>query len=204
MQTKLEIWREKARLVATTAVVTSAVWIIAGALWLRPQVTGLPDRVATHVQAAPELSGDGSAQMLIPVQGVMASQLVDTFTQNRDDGMRRHDAIDILAPVGTPVLAAMAGRVERLFLSNDGGNTIYIRSPDGLTMTYYAHLSSYALNLAEGQTVQAGQVIGAVGSTGNADPAAPHLHFAVFRTTPPAPWHQGEPVNPYPLLHRVS
>lgn len=202
MRETFDNWREKARLIATTVAITSVAWVIAGALWLRPQVPAVPrPAVATMQPASPNSTPQ---TMLIPVQGVAASALTDTFTQSRANGARQHDAIDILAPVGTPVLAAMPGRVEKLFLSKDGGNTIYVRSADGMTMTYYAHLSAYAPDLAEGQQVRAGQVIGAVGSTGNADPAAPHLHFAVFRTTPQTPWHQGEAINPYPLLHRVS
>lgn len=202
MQGQFDSFRQKVRLVATTAAITSVAWIVAGALWLRPTAPGVPQHVALQVQSPPQLTGDGAGVMLIPVQGVAANALVDTYTQSREGGLRQHDAIDILAPLGTPVIAAMAGRVDKLFGSTEGGNTIYIRSPDGMTMTYYAHLSAYAPGLAEGQPVRAGQVIGAVGATGNADPAAPHLHFAVLRTTPETPWHQGQPVNPYPLLHK--
>ncbi|MCW1403100.1 M23 family metallopeptidase [Novosphingobium sp. MW5] len=139
----------------------------------------------------------------IPVQGVQARQMSDTFTQSRDGGARRHDAIDIIAPSGTPVLAAADGEVERLFLSRAGGNTIYVRSPDRRVIYYYAHLESYAPGLAEKQRVRAGQVIGAVGVSGNADPAVPHLHFAIMVTTPEAKWwNAAMAVNPYPLLTR--
>ena len=132
---------------------------------------------------------------------VRAGQLADTFAQAREGGLRVHDAIDIPAPIGTPVLAAAPGRVEKLFASKAGGNTIYQRSPDGGTIYYYAHLDAYAPGLAEGQTVRAGQGIATVGSTGNADPLAPHLHFAVLRTRAGAKWHQAAtPLNPYPLL----
>lgn len=141
--------------------------------------------------------------LVIPVEGVQPRQLVDTFTQARAGGLRRHDAIDIMAPIGTPVLAAVAGRVEKLFLSRDGGNTIYLRSPDKRVIYYYAHLDSYAPNLTEGQGVSAGQMIGTVGVSGNANPAGPHLHFAMLVTTPEARWwDRTMPVNPYPLLAR--
>ncbi|WP_310530864.1 M23 family metallopeptidase [Novosphingobium sp.] len=141
--------------------------------------------------------------LVIPVEGVAPRQLVDTFTQARAGGMRRHDAIDIMAPTGTPVRAASAGRLEKLFLSRDGGNTIYLRSPDRRVIYYYAHLDQYAPDLVEGQPVSAGQVIGTVGFSGNANPAGPHLHFAMLVTRPEARWHeQAMPVNPYPLLTR--
>lgn len=141
--------------------------------------------------------------LVIPVEGVQPRQLIDTFTQARADGMRRHDAIDIMAPTGTPVRAAAAGIAEKLYLSRDGGNTIYVRSPDRRVIYYYAHLDSYAPGLADGQSVSAGQVIGSVGFSGNADPAGPHLHFAMLVTTPQARWwDRAMPVNPYPLLTR--
>ncbi|MGH6788036.1 MAG: M23 family metallopeptidase [Novosphingobium sp.] len=142
-------------------------------------------------------------RLLIPVAGVRADQLVDTFTQARAGGKRVHDAIDIMAPLGTPVLAAAGGRVEKLFISKDGGKTIYVRSPDRRTIHYYAHLDAYAAGLAEGQPVSAGQRIGSVGFSGNANPAAPHLHFAVMATAPDAPWYaKAVALNPYPLLRR--
>jgi murein DD-endopeptidase MepM/ murein hydrolase activator NlpD len=132
---------------------------------------------------------------------VKAKDLVDTFTQARAGGARVHDAIDIMAPEGTPVLAATPGTVEKLFFSDGGGgNTIYIRSDDGRWIYYYAHLSSYAPGLAEGQRVKRGQVIGRVGHTGNASASGPHLHFAINRMEPGQKWYQGEPINPYPLL----
>jgi murein DD-endopeptidase MepM/ murein hydrolase activator NlpD len=106
-----------------------------------------------------------------------------------------------MAPEGTPVLAATPGTVEKLFFSDGGGgNTIYIRSDDGRWIYYYAHLSSYAPGLAEGQRVKRGQVIGRVGHTGNASASGPHLHFAINRMEPGQKWYQGEPINPYPLL----
>jgi len=142
----------------------------------------------------------GPAGLAIPVAGVKPGQLLDTFTQSRAGG-RAHDAIDIMAAEGTPVIAAAPGRVEKLFFSNGGGgNTIYIRSDDGRWSYYYAHLQAYAPGLREGQHVRQGQVIGRVGHTGNASPEGPHLHFAIHRMEPGERWWQGDTVNPYPLL----
>lgn len=140
--------------------------------------------------------------LLIPVEGVPPTALTDTFTQARAGGARPHDAIDIMAARGRAVLAAADGRIEKLFTSADGGLTIYQRSRDGRHIYYYAHLDGYARGLAEGQSVRRGQKIATVGSTGNADPAAPHLHFAVNEITPGEPWYRGRAINPYPLLAR--
>lgn len=141
------------------------------------------------------------ADLIIPVAGVRAEDLVDTFTQARANGGRQHDAIDILAPRGSLVIAAASGTVEKLFLSKDGGNTVYIRSPDRSRLYYYAHLDDYAPGLTEGTRISQGALIGTVGSTGNADPAAPHLHFAIWSTTPERKWWEETlALNPYPLL----
>ena len=141
----------------------------------------------------------GSADLLIPVQGVTGEQLQDTFSDARSQG-RRHDAIDILAPAGTPVLAVADGSVEKLFDSERGGLTVYQFEPSGRYAYYYAHLQRYADGLAEKQPIRRGQVIGYVGSTGNADPGAPHLHFEIHRLGPEKQWWKGESLNPYPLL----
>ncbi len=140
--------------------------------------------------------------LAIPVPGVRLDQIVDSFDDPRGGGTRRHGALDIPAPAGTPVTAAAAGMVEKLFHSEAGGNTIYIRSPDTQWIHYYAHLDSYAPHLAEGAEVRRGETIGTVGSSGNADPAAPHLHFEVKRMAPGEAWHQGSAVDPLPLLAR--
>lgn len=133
--------------------------------------------------------------------GIKRKDLVDTFSQARAGGARVHDAIDIMAPIGKPVVAAAPGRVEKIFFSQGGGgNTVYVRSDDGKWSYYYAHLSAYAPGLHEGQRVLRGAPVGFVGSTGNANPAGPHLHFAINRMSPGEKWWQGSPVNPYPLL----
>ncbi|HAF40733.1 MAG TPA: peptidase M23 [Sphingobium sp.] len=138
--------------------------------------------------------------LLIPVEGVPPSALADTFTQARAGGARPHDAIDIMAARGRAVLAVADGRVEKIFWSDQGGRTLYQRSGDGRRLYYYAHLDRYAPGLREGQAVRRGQSIATVGSTGNADPGAPHLHFAVHAVRPGEPWYGGRPINPYPLL----
>lgn len=142
----------------------------------------------------------GPAGLAIPVAGVKQSALADTFTQARSGG-RVHDAIDIMAPSGTPVVAAAPGTVEKLYFSKGGGGiTAYVRSPDQAWTYYYAHLQDYAPGLHEGQVVKQGDPIGRVGFTGNANPAGPHLHFAINHMAAGEKWYNGNPVNPYPLL----
>jgi murein DD-endopeptidase MepM/ murein hydrolase activator NlpD len=151
-----------------------------------------PVVIAQQVRIAP--SG-----LAIPVVGIQADQLTDTFDAARGAG-RRHDAIDIMAAEGTPVIAVADGNIEKLFNSVRGGLTIYERSPDRKWVYYYAHLSAYAPGLAEGQQVKRGQVIGRVGHTGDASPAGPHLHFAINSMAPGERWWNGTAINPYPLL----
>jgi peptidoglycan LD-endopeptidase LytH len=155
-----------------------------------PSVAGSPTRVPT-----PNITG-----LIVPVSGVAPSQLSDTFGDARGSE-RAHEALDIMAPAGTPVLAVADGSVEKLFDSKQGGLTIYQFEPSGRYAYYYAHLQAYAPGLAEKKTLRKGEVIGYVGSTGNANPAAPHLHFAIFVLGPERQWWKGTPINPYPLLH---
>ena len=164
----------------------------------RPGATGatarstLPAQTATSRIAGTET---GLGPLVVPVIGVHPADLSDTFTQSRESGARRHDAIDIPAPRGTQIVAAAPGRIEKLFTSEPGGMTIYVRSPDGKWVYYYAHLDAYRPGLAEGEQLSTGDWIGNVGSTGNADPAAPHLHFAINRMQPGDSWYQGVPVK---------
>ena len=192
-----------------TAILISALWIFTYNIALAPG--GEPISPAGNTVtvdppgAAPVEIAEGlvvgPAGLAIPVAGVNAGDLIDTYTQARAGGARRHDAIDIMAPAGTPVVAAAPGTVDKLFFSQGGGGvTAYIRSDDKRWSYYYAHLQRYAPGLREGERVERGQVIGYVGSTGNANPAGPHLHFAINRMTPDDDWHSGEPINPYPLL----
>lgn len=141
----------------------------------------------------------GPSGLIVPVSGVAAGALVDTYTDARSEG-RSHDAIDIMAPAGTPVLAAADGHVEKLFTSDRGGLTIYQFEPGGRYAYYYAHLQSYAPGLREKQAIRQGEVIGYVGSTGNASADAPHLHFAIFVLGPEKQWWKGTAINPYPVL----
>lgn len=194
-------------------VVGYVVWVLA------LNLPGSHDRGSAPRAAAAPTAGDGrqpspaagaprprgpmgvQGPLVIPVAGVRADQLSDTFDDARGEG-RVHDAIDIMAPRATPVIAAAAGTVEKLFDSRLGGLTIYVRRTGGQWIDYYAHLDSYAPGLAEGNRVAQGQVIGAVGSTGDASPEAPHLHYAINAMAPGEGWWQGEAVNPYPLLMR--
>ena len=138
--------------------------------------------------------------LLIPVRGVRPSELQDTFDDRRGDGSRAHEALDIMAPRGTPVLAATDGRIEKLFESVAGGHTIYQFDDSATHAYYYAHLDRYAPGLAEGQEVERGELIGYVGSTGNASEDAPHLHFAIFELGPEKHWWEGTAIDPLPLL----
>lgn len=136
--------------------------------------------------------------MIIPVSGVPPSAMRDMFNEVR--GNRRHEAIDILAPRGTPVVAADDGVVKKLFTSVPGGLTVYEFDPDQRYCYYYAHLDGYAAGLHEGQVLHRGEVLGYVGTTGNAPKDTPHLHFALIRLDPDKRWWTGTYVNPYPLL----
>ncbi|MCA0904428.1 M23 family metallopeptidase [Qipengyuania aquimaris] len=211
--------------IVVTATITSIVWIVAGGTLIenatsesqrkntRPaEVAPSPEATPTGDETAEEVAGldtamptspaqNASNRLLIPVKNIRASDLTDTFSDSRGEGVRLHEAIDIMAPVGTSVVAAAPGTVEKLFRSDAGGNTIYVRSNDGETIHYYAHLDEYAEGLKEGQRVRRGQRLGTVGSSGNASEEAPHLHFAVLQTTADAEWWEpANAVNPYPLL----
>jgi len=138
--------------------------------------------------------------LIVPVQGADASKIIDSFEQSRGGG--RHEASDIMAPRGTLVLAAADGTVAKLFNSRRGGITIYQFDPTRTWCYYYAHLDHYAAGLVEGAPLRQGQTIGYVGSTGDASPTAPHLHFAIFKLGPEKHWWKGTAVNPYPFLTR--
>jgi peptidoglycan LD-endopeptidase LytH len=141
----------------------------------------------------------GAMRMMIPVSGVGPHQLRDTFSDARSEG-RTHNAIDIMAGRGTPVLAAADGVIRKFFYSARGGNTIYQLNQEGNMVFYYAHLESYASGLFEGKQVKRGEVIAYVGDTGNAGAGNYHLHFAVWTITDAKRFFHGETINPYPLL----
>jgi len=186
-----------------------------------PSPSPTASRVVEEISGGPSLTGDGAVQvaealdtnpvekpaegqtrgLMVPVLNVRPSDLSDTFTDSRGSGEQLHEAIDIMAPEGTSVVAAAPGKIEKLFVSNAGGNTIFIRSADGETIHYYANLGEYAEGLVEGQRIRRGQRLGTVGSSGNASLEAPHLHFAIMRTTQDAAWWEpANALNPYPLL----
>lgn len=135
----------------------------------------------------------------MPVQGVPRGALRDTFDDRRA-AVRKHEAIDIVAPHGTPVVAVENGRIAKLFTSVAGGLTVYVFDESEMFSYYYAHLQRYAPGLREGQTVRRGELIGYVGSTGNASDDAPHLHFAIFHLNSERQWWKGDPINPFPVL----
>ena len=139
------------------------------------------------------------ARLLVPVQGIKQASLSDTFDQPRGS-QRHHEALDIMAPKGTPVLAVADGKVVKLFQSKPGGTTLYQFDPTGRYAYYYAHLERYADGVKEGMDLKRGDVLGYVGVTGNSDPNAPHLHFSVVELTPEKQWWKGTPLNPYPMM----
>lgn len=161
---------------------------------IRPSLDELPS-VPTDSGINPE----AGQKLLVPVEGIAASALTDTFDQARGSE-RKHEALDIMAPKGTRVLAATEGKVAKLFESKQGGLTVYQFDPAEKYAYYYAHLDRYAEGLKEGDVLKPGDLVGYVGVTGNSDPNGPHLHFAVFELTAEKQWWKGTPVNPYPLL----
>jgi len=154
---------------------------------------------ATPVLPNPE--GTGANNLIIPVAGVGPDQLRDTFSESRTEG-RVHDAIDIPAPLGTPVLAAADGKIVKLFQSERGGTTIYQLSTDNKFVYYYAHLDRYAEGLTEGHFAKQGDTIAYVGDSGNAGAGNYHLHFSIALISDPKHYWQGMNINPYPLLKR--
>ncbi len=159
----------------------------------------VPEGTTTVTDA--DLNYIAARNLLIPVSGVPASRLRDTFTQARSEG-RQHDAIDIMAPEGTPVLATTDGLLLKLFQSDRGGVTLYELDPSGRYVYYYAHLMRYADGITEGKQLRRGDVIAYVGDTGNAGAGNFHLHFAIAKLTSPRKWSGGDPINPYPFLVR--
>lgn len=137
-------------------------------------------------------------RLLIPVEGIRATSLRDNFNDGRPG--HKHEALDIMAPRGTPVLATDTGRVAKLFLSKPGGLTVYQFDESQTYCYYYAHLDHYAPGLKEGALLHKGEVLGYVGSTGDASPDAPHLHFTIFKLGPEKHWWQGTPIDPFEYL----
>ncbi|MEO8196993.1 MAG: M23 family metallopeptidase [Thermoanaerobaculia bacterium] len=164
-----------------------------------------PAVVAEGLRAADreQLEASPPTALLMPVEGVEPAQLRDNFNETRG-GSRSHEAIDILAPRNTPVLAVADGTVAKLWQSVPGGITIYQFDSSGQYCYYYAHLERYARGIANGDRLRRGQVIGFVGTSGNAPRDTPHLHFAIYRLGAERRWWEGEPLNPFPLLRNAA
>jgi len=137
-------------------------------------------------------------RLRIPIEGIARAALQPSFAQLR--GTRQHEAIDILAPRGTAVRAVEDGTVAKLFVSDRGGITVYQYDPSGRYCYYYAHLDRYADGLKEGLRLREGDIVGYVGTTGNAPPETPHLHFAIFRLQESGRWWEGIAIDPYEVL----
>lgn len=176
-------------------------WRVGAALAVACTAATSAPVLPTPTPAAPSgAAGDGPPALSMPVPGVAVQSLQDTYADQRGGGARVHEALDIMAPRGTPVLAVDDGTIAKLFLSQPGGITVYQFDPSRRFAYYYAHLDGYAPGLAEGQSVQRGQLLGYVGATGNARPDAPHLHFGLFRLDAAQRWWTGVPMNPLPYL----
>jgi peptidoglycan LD-endopeptidase LytH len=176
---------------SNVALATAAVLVLigAGSLAWAPHQAGPVERPAVMAQRP----------LWVPVVGVGVNKLKDSFGAPRSGG-RKHKGIDIFAPQGTVVRAAAAGTIIGLHLAGKGGIAIYQRDESGKYLFYYAHLNGYAPDLKRGMKVSQGQLIGYVGSTGNAEKAPPHLHFQIQHIEPGKPWWRGEAINPYPAL----
>jgi murein DD-endopeptidase MepM/ murein hydrolase activator NlpD len=198
---------QRLALILALLMIAGVIAFLTAMIWLAPAPSGGRDGTAPSPAELEAALGAARADAIVspaglalPVAGIRPEQLSDTFTQARAGG-RVHDAIDIMAPRGTPVIAAAEGTVEKLYFSHGGGGiTVYVRSPDRAWIYYYAHLDGYAPGLAEGQQIRRGDPVGFVGSTGDASPEAPHLHFAIMHMSPADRWWQGTAINPYPLL----
>lgn len=167
-----------------------------------PEIPGSPSPPSpTPTPSLPPIGFVGTLKLIVPVAGVRPDQLRDTFSDSRSEG-RLHDAIDIPAPAGTPVLAVADGQIVKLFQSERGGSTIYQASADKKLIYYYAHLQGYADGLVEGKYVRQGEIIGYVGDTGNAGPENYHLHFSIAVVADPKRYWEGVNINPYPLLQK--
>jgi uncharacterized membrane protein len=144
-----------------------------------------------------------TAEIAMPLAGIDPAKLHDSFNDLRGGGVRRHEALDIMAPRRTPIVSAASGKVLKLFTSKAGGLMVYAADSAERFILMYAHLDAYAEGLKGDQPLQRGQLIGYVGSTGNAAPNAPHLHFALARTDNVVDWWKGTPVDPLPILQRA-
>lgn len=193
--------------IATLVLLCSTLGVVSCATWIDKREAPVSGERAAEPAAPPSppkaraaVPDDALAarRLLIPVKGLKREDLRDNFDEKR--GLRRHHALDIMAKRGTPVVAVDDGRVVRVRRHLLGGLTVYQYDPDEKYAYYYAHLDRYAKGLAEGQLLRRGELIGYVGSTGNAPASAPHLHFAITEMDQQKRWFRGTPVNPYPYL----
>jgi peptidoglycan LD-endopeptidase LytH len=159
----------------------------------------VPSAVTLPLIAADPLAELRSRHLELPIRGAIRGELRDSFDETRG-ATHSHEAIDIMAPRATPVLAVEDGTIARLFESKAGGTTVYQFDPSIRYVYYYAHLERYAEGIRQGQRVQRGQVLGYVGTSGNAPKDTPHLHFAIFRLTDKKQWWDGSPIDPYTVL----
>jgi murein DD-endopeptidase MepM/ murein hydrolase activator NlpD len=168
--------------------------------WREPQATATSGEVP-HARdehgAADPIADLRSRQLRLPIENADVEAMAGGFAETRDAGGRAHEAVDILAPRNTPIHAVEGGTIAKLFTSKAGGTTIYQFDRTGRFCFYYAHLERYADGLAEGQPISRGQVIGYVGTSGNAPPTTPHLHFAIFELNADRHWWEGTPLDPY-------
>jgi murein DD-endopeptidase MepM/ murein hydrolase activator NlpD len=153
---------------------------------------GQPKIAAASVAAPGVLS---ATELRLPIDGISIESFKGGFSERR--GTRPHEAVDIIAPRGTAIHAVQDGTIAKLFFSKTGGTTIYQFDPNGRLCYYYAHLERYADGLHDGQHVSQGEVVGYVGTSGNAPPDTPHLHFAIFELNADRKWWQGRPLDPY-------
>jgi peptidoglycan LD-endopeptidase LytH len=172
-----------------------ALWLLGACAsgGIRP-VTGIPDTDLAYLR---------ERQLMVPVQGIEPDKVPDTFYAKRDGG-RIHRATDILAPRGTPVLAADAGKVLRLRRNEAGGITIYAVDPDERFVYYYAHLQGYRKGLQEGEPIHQGELLGYVGTTGNAPENMPHLHFQIMLMGPKHHYWDGKPIDAIGFLSQTG
>ncbi len=157
-----------------------------------------PSTTAPPANAAPIATAGHSLKLRLPIEGIEVESFKDGFAEARTG--HPHEAVDMLAPRNTPVHAVEDGTVAKLFVSKAGGNTIYEFDETNQFAYYYAHLERYAIGLREGDSIKKGQVIGYVGTSGNAPKNTPHLHFAVFELGPERQWWKGKAIDPYPLF----
>jgi|SRR5712692_4456070 len=158
-----------------------------------------PPMVSTPAPPPVELELSArSARLAMPIAGVDPFKLHSNFEEMHAG--HRHEALDIIARRGTPVMAVAQGNVAKLFTSKQGGLTVYQFDDSQTLCYYYAHLDRYAQGLSTGTLLRKGDVLGYVGSTGDASPDAPHLHFAVFKLGPEKQWWKGTAVDPLPFF----